>query len=71
MHKHSFRPYGGCDQNPGVFSQGKTMRFQSVCDCGAEKLVITSVQSCDRGEYRQITDVAGRITSKRDTRNWS
>lgn len=53
-----------------MFSQGKTMRYQSYCDCGAEKLVITSVAPFDRGELRRVTDGAGHIISRRDTRNW-
>ena len=61
---------GGCRENPGCFSQGKTMRFNAVCACGARKLTITSVAPFDRGEYREITTASGRVT-RRDTRNWS
>ena len=43
-HRHDWQPDGGCSENPGVFSQGSTMRFCSVCECGAHKVVVTDVR---------------------------
>ena len=68
-HTHTWKPDGGCRENPGVFTQGKLMIFQSYCPCGATRKVTSSVAPYDRGEIRVITDAKGK-TIRRSTANW-
>jgi len=67
-HRHNWKPYGGIAENPGVYSEGRTLRKQSECACGARHLVITSVVPDERGQYVRIVGPQG--CTERDTRDW-
>ena len=67
MHRHKWEMYGGCKENPGVFSEGSIMKYQERCECGAYKT--TKEHLRHDGELVRIECPNGRVW-QRDTRSW-
>jgi hypothetical protein len=71
MHKrHNWtRQQNGCKENPGVWSEGKVMKYAYECKCGATKVERHSIIGGETGALVTINDDNG--TRTRDTRNWN